>query len=150
MGFQLGDNEPGKSTSFFGSQGSFTEINVTPFVDVVLVLLIIFMVATPLAISGVNVQLPSTKAKTLHVKDNPLVLSVTESGDFYLGKALIPSPALVEKLKAAKGSDNEAQIYIRADRKVPYGKVMEAMAASQLAGIQKIGMLGEAASSGKK
>lgn len=145
MGFQLGDGEGGGS-GFFGRQGMMTEINITPFVDVILVLLIIFMVTAPFAVSGVSVQLPRGSSRPLTTTENPLVLTVEESGDYYLGKIKVSPTELIPKLRAAKSSDDkESSIYIRADKRVPYGRVMEAMAAAQEAGIRKIGMMGEAA-----
>lgn len=149
MGMNLGDggNEGG---GFFGRQGMMTEINITPFVDVILVLLIIFMVTAPFAVSGVNVQLPQSQAKPLKLSGDPLVLSVTPQGLFYLQKMEVPEAELVPKIKAAIGNDTAASIYIRADKSVPYGKVMEAMGAAQAAGVSKIGMMGESRSPDKK
>jgi biopolymer transport protein ExbD len=138
------------SAGFFGKQGMLTEINITPLVDVMMVLLIILMVAAPFAVSGVDVRLPSSKAKTMALTGDPVVLSVTPSGQYFLGKSSVSSKDLVEKLKAAKGSEKDPGFYIRADRAVPYGKVMEAMAAAQRAGFSRIGMLGEASVSGGK
>lgn len=145
MGFSLGDNE--SQSSSFGNQGLMTEINITPFVDVILVLLIIFMVTAPLAISGVDVNLPAGKTKSIRLKQDPIILSISDNGGFFLGKNEIEPTEIVEKLKTARGGDNETTLYIRADRSVPYGKVMEAMAAAQTAGILKIAMLSDA---GKK
>jgi biopolymer transport protein TolR len=149
MGMNLGDggNEGG---GFFGRQGMMSEINITPFVDVILVLLIIFMVTAPFAVSGVNVQLPQSRAKPLKLSGDPLVLSVTPQGLFYLQKIEVAEAELVPKIKAAIGNDKEASLYIRADKAVPYGKVMEAMGAAQAAGVAKIGMMGESRSPGKK
>jgi TolR protein len=149
MAFQAGDGE-GSGSGFFGKSGMISEINITPFVDVILVLLIIFMVTAPFAVSGVNVQLPQSKAKPLKLTGDPLVLSISSSGDFYLSKIEVDQEDLVEKIRAAIGSNKEASIYIRADKAVPYGKVMLAMGAAQSAGVAKIGMMGEASSGGKK
>ena len=145
MGAQLGggDHEPGQGSGFFGRQGMMTDINITPFVDVILVLLIIFMVTAPFAVSGVNVQMPRNQAKPLSLNGDPVVLSVTSTGEFFLGKTKVLASELTAKLKAAKNDEKEASIYIRADKAVPYGRVAEAMAAAQAAGIRKIGMMGE-------
>lgn len=142
MGMGLGENN---SDGFFGKQGAISEINITPLVDVMMVLLIILMVAAPFAVSGVSVQLPSSKAKPIALGANPIVLSINTSGQFYLGKSLVGAKDLVDKLRAARGSEKDVGIYIRADKFVPYGRVMEAMAAAQRAGIHRIGMLGESA-----
>jgi biopolymer transport protein TolR len=141
----MGVDDGGSSKGFFSKQGLLTEINVTPFVDVMLVLIIILMVAAPFAISGVSVQLPAARAKSMSLGGDPLVLSVTQTGVFYIGKSQVSSKDLVDKLKVARGSEKDASIFIRADKTVPYGKVMEAMAASQRAGIHRVGMLGESA-----
>jgi biopolymer transport protein TolR len=132
------------SGGFFGKQGMMAEINITPLVDVMMVLLIILMVAAPFAVSGVSVQLPSGKAKPIALGSEPIVLSVTPSGLFFLGKSQVAQKDLVEKLRTAKGSQKAPEFYIRADKSVPYGRVMEAMAAAQRAGIGRIGMLSEA------
>lgn len=122
---------------------AMAEINMTPFVDVCLVLLIIFMVTAPFAISGVNVKLPETQAQTVSLSDEPLILTVTQSGAFYIEKTKINDSKLIDTLKEAQGKQKKSIIFIRADKDVPYGKVMTAMTAAQLAGIQKIGMIGE-------
>ncbi len=141
MGMNTGNEN---SAGFFGKQSMMSDINITPLVDVMMVLLIILMVAAPFAVSGVTVQLPSAKAKPITLNGNPIVLSVTPSGHFFLGKSQVLSRDLVDKIRTAKGSNKDLVIYIRADKSVPYGKVMEAMAAAQRAGIGKIAMLGEA------
>jgi biopolymer transport protein ExbD len=138
------------SGGLFSKQSMMAEINITPLVDVMMVLLIILMVAAPFAVSGVDVRLPSSKAKTMALTGDPVVLTVTPSGQYFLGKSLLSSKDLVDKLKAARGSEKDPGFYIRADRAVPYGRVMEAMAAAQRAGFSRIGMLGEASLSGGK
>lgn len=142
MGFSLGD-EGNESGSSFGGTGLMTEINITPFVDVILVLLIIFMVTAPLAISGVDINLPASKTTPVKLKDQPLVLSITDKGGMFLGKNEIEPSELVEKLRVARGNDKDMPLYIRADKHVPYGRVMDAMAAAQAAGIFKIAMLSD-------
>jgi len=122
---------------------AMVEINMTPFVDVCLVLLIIFMVTAPFAISGVNVKLPETKAHRVNLSDKPLILTVTQKGTFFIEKTKIQENKLIATLKEAQGKQKDPIVFIRADKNVPYGKVMTAMSAAQLAGIQKIGMIGE-------
>ena len=122
---------------------ALVEINMTPFVDVCLVLLIIFMVTAPFVISGVNVKLPETQVQRISMSDEPLILTVTQQGSFFIEKKQIPENNLVLTLQEAQGRRKKSIIFIRADKNVPYGKVMTAMTAAQLAGIQKIGMLGE-------
>ena len=148
MGFQMGDSDH-NSSSFFGKQSMISEINITPFVDVILVLLIIFMVTAPFAVSGVNVQLPQSAAKPLKLSGDPLVLSVSANGDFFLAKSEIDQDELVDKIKAAIGDRKDASIYIRADKAVAYARVMQAMGAAQSAGVARIGMMGESKSNQK-
>lgn len=119
------------------------DINMTPFVDVCLVLLIIFMVTAPFAISGVNVQLPKTQTKQLTLSNESLILSITKDGSFFLGKSPITELDLVTKIKQSLPSQEKSALFIRADVDVPYGKIMVAMVAAQRAGVEKIGMLGE-------
>jgi biopolymer transport protein TolR len=143
----MGMNVDGDEKS--GSKGAITDLNVTPLVDVLLVLLIIFMVATPFAISGVNVQLPKTSLKAMDVENQkskePIVISVSKDGAFYLGKEKLTPNNIIMKLSKARTADNEQQIFVRADKGVVYDRVMEAMASAQVAGFTKIGMIGEAA-----
>ncbi|MES2614689.1 MAG: biopolymer transporter ExbD [Bdellovibrionota bacterium] len=119
------------------------EINMTPFVDVCLVLLIIFMVTAPFAISGINIQVPQTKAKPLSMSNESLILSVTKKGEFYFGKNKIQESELIPKIRLAAGGSQKTPVFIRADKNVPYEKVMTAMAAAQSAGVERIGMIGE-------
>lgn len=136
-----------------GAGKSMADLNITPLVDVVLVLLIVFMVATPFAISGVNIDLPKTRTKAMDVSQKskePVVVSVNKQGEFYLDKERIPPESLVSRLMRVRSQENEEQIFVRGDTAVNYGRVMEAMSAAQLAGFAKIGMLGEAALPGKK
>ncbi|APJ02413.1 ExbD/TolR family protein [Silvanigrella aquatica] len=142
MSFQL-DNE----NSFHESKRKtnfISEINMTPFVDVCLVLLIIFMVTAPFAISGVNVQLPkTTQTKPLSLSGESLVLSINKKGDFYLGKTQVRETNLVAEIKKSIKQTEVPALFIRADDGVPYGKVMIAMTAAQRAGVERIGMVGE-------
>jgi biopolymer transport protein TolR len=119
------------------------EINMTPFVDVCLVLLIIFMVTAPFAISGVNVQVPKTHSKPLSMSSQSLILSISKDGEFYLGKNKIEQNNLVSAIKNAMGEQNKVPLFIRADKEVQYDKIMIAMAAAQNAGVDRIGMIGE-------
>ena len=142
MSFHLdGRNE--FDDNYRGKPKVLAEINMTPFVDVCLVLLIIFMVTAPFAISGINIKLPETKAKPLAMTAKSLVLSVSKKGEFYLDKIHVPENNLVIKIKDASSETQKNSIFIRADKDVSYEKVMTAMAAAQSAGIERIGMIGE-------
>lgn len=117
------------------------DINIIPLVDVMLVLLIIFMVTAPLSIGGINVQLPFSKAKGGSIDEDRIVLSINNQGEYYLDKLQIPSAALEERMKAIYEFREKKELYIRADRGVQYGKVVDAMSAAKLAGVGKMSML---------
>jgi biopolymer transport protein TolR len=121
------------------------EINVTPMVDVMLVLLIIFMVSAPLLTVGVPIDLPQTKAKSLDQDKEPLALSVNEKGQVFLQNSEIKMDELVPKLEAitqARGGYEE-RIYVRGDRKVDYGTVMRVMGRLSAAGFHRVALVTE-------
>ena len=117
------------------------EINVTPFVDVMLVLLIIFMVTAPLLTAGVPVDLPKTRAKPLSEDREPLSVTVRKDGRIYLQNTLITPETLVVRLTALAQNGTEERIFVRGDTSVPYGKVMEVMAILNTAGFTKVGLV---------
>ncbi len=123
---------------------AFSEINVTPFVDVMLVLLIIFMVTAPLMQQGIEVDLPETTTQPLRVKDDPLILSVQKDGTFYLGRKEVPVAELVPRLEALFEARGSKELFLRADRDTPYGVVVKAMAAAREAGSTRLGVVTEA------
>ena len=121
------------------------EINVTPMVDVMLVLLIIFMVSAPLLTVGVPIDLPQTQAKTMEQDKEPLTVSVNVKGEVYLQDAEIPIAELVAKLKAvteARGGMDE-RIYVRGDKQVDYGTVMKVMGRLSSAGFRRVALVTE-------
>lgn len=120
-----------------------SSINITPLVDVMLVLLIIFMVTAPMLTVGVPVDLPKTQAAQMNDSVEPLVVSVNAKGEIYIQEALVPMPALIDRLKAITSNNVEAKIYVRGDRKISYGKVMEVMGAIAAAGFQKVSLIAE-------
>ena len=127
-----------------GGQGRpLSEINVTPFVDVMLVLLIIFMVAAPMMQQGIDVDLPETTTQPLRVKDEPLILTVKKDGKLFLGRQEIPQAELQAKLAAIFEGKDSKEIYLRADKEAPYGIVAKAMGAVRNAGATKMGMVTE-------
>jgi len=117
------------------------EINVTPFVDVMLVLLIMFMVAAPLLTVGVPIELPETKAKPLQGDSEPLTVTVQPDGKVYLQETEIELDTLVPKLQAIAKNGFEERIFVRGDKAVGYGKVMRVMGVLNKAGFKRIGLV---------
>jgi biopolymer transport protein TolR len=119
------------------------EINVTPLVDVILVLLIIFMVTAPMLQMGIDVNLPRVKAKSVDVAEEKIVLTINGAKEIFLNKSRMPLPELGVKLEHIFASRIEREVYLRADRNVPYGFVVEVMAEVRKAGVDKLGMITE-------
>ncbi len=119
------------------------EINVTPFVDVVLVLLIIFMVTAPLMLQGMDVNLPETTTQPIQMTKAPLVLTVTKQGEYSIAKSVIPAADLEAKLGAIFEERGEKELFLRADEEAPYGVVVQAMAAARRAGATRLGIVTE-------
>ena len=117
-----------------------SEINVTPFVDVMLVLLIIFMVTAPLLTVGIPVDLPKVKASALTDQKDPLEITVT-MGELYLGESEVEIENLIPRLNAITELNKEARIYVRGDRVVAYGKIMEIMSLINTAGYTKVALV---------
>ena len=120
---------------------TMSEINVTPMVDVMLVLLIIFMVTAPLIQQGVKVNLPEAKAAPVEATEKKLVVSVDAKSRVYIGDAEVPLAELEEKLKNNARAQKDKELYLHADRAIPYGVVVEVMAAAQRAGVTNVGMI---------
>jgi biopolymer transport protein TolR len=123
------------------ANGSMSQINVTPLVDVMLVLLVIFMVTAPILQQGVAVDLPEARAGALSGKDEQLVVSVTKGGELYLNDAEMSPADLETRLLAIAAQRPEGQVFVRADKSVPYGEVVAVMAAIKEAGIRRVGMV---------
>ena len=138
MGAKVGGDE-GKSKR--GSFSDNAEINVVPFVDIMLVLLIIFMVAAPLLTVGVPIDLPETKAKELNTESKPITITVTPEGDIYLLEAKVTIETLIDQLNAAAPNGAEERIYVRGDQSANYGEVMRVMGVLSAAGYSKIGLI---------
>jgi biopolymer transport protein TolR len=120
------------------------DINVTPLVDVMLVLLIIFMVATPMLHQGIQVALPRAEARNLPLKvQDPLVLSINRKGDIYLRDAQVPLADLADRLKRELAGREDDTVFLKGDREVPYGRVIEVLDRLHRSGIVHVGMVTE-------
>ncbi len=133
--------DPGRTT--------MSEINVTPMVDVMLVLLVIFMVTAPLIQQGVKLNLPQTRAAPVEANEKKLVVSVDARKRVFIGEAEVRLDQLEEKLKANAKAQADKELYLYADRALPYGTVVEVMSAAQRAGITNLGMITDPVGSGK-
>jgi biopolymer transport protein TolR len=118
-----------------------SEINITPFVDVMLVLLIIFMVTAPLLVVGVPVDLPKTGARALPQDEKPLAVSITADGKLFLQDTELPEGALIGRIEAIAENNKELRIYVRADQTVSYGQVMQVMGALNNAGFSHVALV---------
>ncbi len=122
---------------------AMADINMTPFIDVMLVLLIIFMVAAPLLSSGVPIDLPSTKAAELNIDKKPIAVAIDEHGDIFLMDKKVEAGALIEGVKAQSKDGSDERVYVRASKSVPYGKVAEVMSDLTSAGFKKVALVTE-------
>mgnify|MGYP001262177817 CR=1 FL=1 len=122
-----------------------SQINVTPFVDVMLVLLVIFMITAPMMQQGMQVNLPKTESKAMDVKEEPIIVTVDKSGRAFLDKAEVPQGQLKTKLTALFATKAKKEVFLKADRDVPYGDVIRTMAEIKGAGVERLGMLTEPA-----
>lgn len=130
----------GTSTSK-NSKMAMSEINVTPFVDVMLVLLIIFMVTAPMMQQGIDVNLPKTSSAGVELNDEPFILTVDAAGKIKIAGTTVPMNSLKTKLQAIFENKKNKQIYIQADRKVDYGVVAEVMGEARAAGIFNLSLI---------
>ncbi len=127
------------------NRGIMAEINVTPLVDVMLVLLVIFMVTAPMMQQGVQVNLPKADTKAMTPQDETVVVSVDKSGKIFINKDEIPPAELRSRLSSMFASREKKEVFLKADAGVPYGEVVRAMADIKGAGIERLGMVTEPA-----
>jgi biopolymer transport protein TolR len=124
-----------------GRGGPISEINVTPMVDVMLVLLIIFMVAAPMMTSGVPIDLPQTQAGALNAQTQPITISVKGTGDVFIQETQIPAEEIAAKLQAIATTGYNERIFVRGDATAPYGVIADVMSRIQEAGYKNIGLV---------
>ena len=120
-----------------------SEINVTPMVDVMLVLLVIFMVTAPLLTVGVQVDLPKTKASFIAGNDEPMIISVNAEGAIFLQKTELDLAALAPRLAAITGNNPDVRIFVQGDKSIAYGRVMEVMGTINAAGFRKVALVAQ-------
>ena len=142
-GLNNGNGNGRRESAFRRRRPPMSEINVTPFVDVMLVLLIVFMVAAPLLTVGVPVDLPKTKAKALTEEQEPLTVTVQADGTIFLQETTIALNELTPKLIAIAQNGYEERIYVRGDQAVDYGSVMQVMGALNGAGFTRVALITE-------
>ena len=119
------------------------EINVVPYIDVMLVLLIIFMVTAPMMQQGIDVDLPETTTQNLRVRNEPLIITVKKDGSYFLANTTVTEKELGAKLTAILAGLDDKGVFLRADKAANYGSVVKALAAARLAGATKLGMVTE-------
>ncbi len=127
--------------SGFGNDQLMSEINVTPFVDVMLVLLIIFMVTAPMMVQGVDVNLPKTTSAPLKSEEQHLVITVKQDGSVFISDQIVSVSYLTQKLEEILKTAQSRDVYLRADKDVPYGVVVNVMSMIKRAGVDNLGMI---------
>ena len=137
----MSGNGGGRGRRRRGSYVPMSEINVTPMVDVMLVLLVVFMVSAPLMTVGVPVDLPQTDAAQMVGQDEPLVVSVNAKGEVFLQETKITLEQLVPRLVAITQNKKDTRIFVRGDKAIPYGQLMEVMGTVNLAGFTRVALL---------
>src|SRR5882724_9281472 len=133
----------GNSRRLAGRYRPMSEINVTPFVDVMLVLLIVFMVAAPLLTVGVPVDLPQTQAPPINEPKEPLVITINGEGHIFIQETDVPAESLIPRLTAITGANPDALLYVRGDKAINYGRVLEVMSMVSSAGFRKVSLIAE-------
>ena len=126
-----------------GDRGTMSQINVTPLVDVMLVLLVIFMVTAPMMQQGVQVNLPKAETKSLAPKEDTLVVSIEKSGKTFINTNEVPGDQLKDKLNSLLAGREKREVFLKADSSVPYGEVVRVMAQIKGAGVERLGMVTE-------
>jgi biopolymer transport protein TolR len=144
MGMSVGaGHKGGRRKRGVPRYGAMAEINMTPFIDVMLVLLIIFMVAAPLLATGVPIDLPETKAAALNIDQKPLSVAVDDKGDIFVMDQPVPVEQLAERIQSLAKAGFDERIYVRGSRQVNYGRVAQVMSIITGAGYKKVALVTE-------
>jgi biopolymer transport protein TolR len=143
MSVGAGQKSGGRRRRGVPRYGAMAEINMTPFIDVMLVLLIIFMVAAPLLATGVPIDLPETKAAALNIDQKPLSVAVDEKGDVFVMDQPVPIEQLAERIQSLAKAGFDERIYVRGSRQVNYGRVAQVMSIITGAGYKKVALVTE-------
>lgn len=144
MGATLATKTKSRGRRTGGAYRPMAEINVTPFVDVMLVLLIVFMVAAPLLTAGVPVDLPNSDAKAITDEDNrPIEVTINKEGKVFIGETEVKKGNLINLLKAMTEDNKERRIYVRGDQSIAYGEIMKTIGAINVAGFNKVALISE-------
>ncbi|MBE9557225.1 MAG: protein TolR [Proteobacteria bacterium] len=139
MGMNMGNG--GRAGTGRTRYRPMAEINVTPFVDVMLVLLVVFMVTAPLLTVGVPVDLPKTDASQISTPEEPIVITIDAKNRIYIQETEVPLDSLAARLGAITGANPDTRIYVRGDRSIEYGRIMEVMGSVGQAGFKKVSLL---------
>jgi len=143
MAMMAGGSRGGSRRGRHYRSAAMSDINVTPLVDVMLVLLIIFMVTAPLLSVSIPVDLPKTEGKNIQSDKQPLVVTITANGDLYLQETKVTFDGLISKLQAINGTDPDARIFVRGDRGLTYGRIMEVMGGLTSAGFKHVALVAD-------
>jgi biopolymer transport protein TolR len=141
----------GNGNGALGSEGGYqpiSEINITPMVDVMLVLLIIFMITAPLLVAGVPVELPNTSAARISQPKKPVIVSLGGDGSLYIRDEQVTQETLIPKLQALRSAEGDAVVYVRADKKRAYGEVMEILGRVGQSGYARVSLLSQPKANG--
>ncbi|MGV1013969.1 MAG: ExbD/TolR family protein [Methyloceanibacter sp.] len=145
MGMSVGDGIENREE---GEYRPISEINITPMVDVMLVLLIIFMITAPLLVAGVPVELPNTSAARISQPQKPVIVSVAADGSLFIREEQVSRETLIGKLQALRAGEGDAVVYVRADRSNSYGHVMEILGLVGQSGYPRVSLLSQPKSNG--
>jgi len=141
MSMSAGGRKGGRGRRGVPRYGAMADINMTPFIDVMLVLLIIFMVAAPLLTSGVAVDLPKAQAGALNVDQKPVAIAIDDKGQVYIMDQAVADPDVLDRLKALAKDGPDTRVFVRASKIVPYGRVAQIMGQVTAAGYKKVALV---------